>query len=633
MSNGLPDLQPVNIQPLDVGKTMMTVAALKEAQAKNAMTQNTLLQQQSLNSAVSQMDPTQGLGQSPNVIKGMLAGGEGGARAMNALSLMDYRKTQEQTKNQALQVQALSRGAQLLAPIHDEPDDQKASQMYQSARQEYTAEFPQFANRIPPTFDRGFVNQTIDSAIPVLDKWKQQQLLNKPDIQLQQTPNGVVAVDKNAIAKQMKTGQSGAAGQVAGLPKIPPFSPQQNADGTFSWKPNAAAASGTPTPGGAVPTAPSASGAPPSVSQSGNTAQLGPTIAAAAAQNAANASATPSAAPPVTAARPVTAPAIPTNAQTAPVTAARPVTAPAIPTNAQTAPATPPMGNPAIMPLGITPLAKTNAQSTQDYEGLVRQDFLSKKGLAPALTPEQQASIYAYEKNQSNSGVTRTETLGDVRQQQVLDTQNENAPTFRTVNEIKADPGRYLPIGEGSKALNKTALIEDLRGSIQNVRDTIKNMPDFSTPQSAQIALAMRNKDPGSALSTFFGSEVGKTLSAPQQDYLIHLAQLQEVGMSLRTVLGVGQGSEDMRRAFSATIPGASTPTKEYAAKQLNALEDVLNRVSRGIPKVNLPPGVPQIGTQPTATPASAPAATPQSPLEAELMRRGYKNVNGQWVK
>ena len=58
--------------------------------------------------------------------------------------------------------------------------------------------------------------------------------------------------------------------------------------------------------------------------------------------------------------------------------------------------------------------------------------------------------------------------------------------------------------------------------------------------------------------------------------------------MAMRSVLGAGQGSEGLKNAIVATLPGPRTPTREYAAKQLDAFERALDRLSRSIPKVKL---------------------------------------------
>jgi len=143
--------------------------------------------------------------------------------------------------------------------------------------------------------------------------------------------------------------------------------------------------------------------------------------------------------------------------------------------------------------------------------------------------------------------------------------------------DLNANPGRYAPAGKGGKSLSKTVLIEDIRGNVQAVRQCLQNMPEFSPGMRTQGAYALKQRAPRSAVSSLVTSEAAKTTSPEQQDYLINTALLVAKAMAMRSVLGAGQGSEDLRSAITATIPGPTTPTKEYGLKQLDAFEAVLD--------------------------------------------------------
>jgi hypothetical protein len=187
----------------------------------------------------------------------------------------------------------------------------------------------------------------------------------------------------------------------------------------------------------------------------------------------------------------------------------------------------------------------------------------------------------------------RGSSFGKSRGVPVLDTLNNNAPVYKSWFDLmesdKTEPGRYVPAAEGAKALNKTALIEDIRGAIKNTRASLSGLKgDFNPTQAAQFAYLLKQRDPRSSISSFLASEVGKTLTPDQIDYLTDLGQLVENAMAMRSVLGAGQGSEDLRSAITATIPSAKTPSKAYAAQQLDKFEGQLNRLERGVPKVQL---------------------------------------------
>ena len=158
-----------------------------------------------------------------------------------------------------------------------------------------------------------------------------------------------------------------------------------------------------------------------------------------------------------------------------------------------------------------------------------------------------------------------------------------------TGKQLKDNQDRYMPTATTAKALGQTALIEDIRGTVGDTRAAIKNLKTEFTPEvRAQMALVFKSRDPSSAWSQFWGGSWSKGLTPDQQDYLVKVQLLHENAMAMRSVLGAGQGSEDLRNAISATIPGASTPSKEFATKQLDSFEKVLNRLERGVPKVAL---------------------------------------------
>ena len=177
----------------------------------------------------------------------------------------------------------------------------------------------------------------------------------------------------------------------------------------------------------------------------------------------------------------------------------------------------------------------------------------------------------------------------------VLDTNNGNAVGFasrRQISEdIKQGGNRFLPsTGAASeKALNKENLMQDIKDASASTRASLNKLTsDFDAKQRAQFSYVLKTKDSKSALSTFLGSSVGQTLKPDQVDYITDIVQLKENAMAMRSILGAGQGSDEMREAISATIPGASTADKAYAKKQLDKFDAQLGRLSRGIPKVPL---------------------------------------------
>jgi hypothetical protein len=194
-----------------------------------------------------------------------------------------------------------------------------------------------------------------------------------------------------------------------------------------------------------------------------------------------------------------------------------------------------------------------------------------------------------------------------------LDTKNNNAPVTMNVDQLNqanaTEPGRYIPAGVSAPALGKTALIEDIRGNIGHLRDVLKDptLPAFSAGQRAKIALTLGRGDKGAIDAMVTGEFMG-SLNPAQQDYVIGLSQLVENSMAMRSVLGAGQGSEDLRDAIRRTIPTAANPNAQYSGKQLDQFENVLNRLERGIPNVPLRGNTPANSSAPNST--AAPVAS-----------------------
>jgi hypothetical protein len=186
----------------------------------------------------------------------------------------------------------------------------------------------------------------------------------------------------------------------------------------------------------------------------------------------------------------------------------------------------------------------------------------------------------------------RAASYGQARQMaplSVLDTANGNTPTYMPYTEMIKNPGRYMPAGEADKALAKENLMQDIMGTSSLTRQAIVNLKeDFPEEMKVKIALAMKADDPHAALDQLIASGALGSLTNDQQDFLIATRQLSENAMAMRTILGAGQGSEDMRDAIRQTLPGLLTPDRSMALRQLDAFDKTIARLHRGVPKVQL---------------------------------------------
>ena len=223
--------------------------------------------------------------------------------------------------------------------------------------------------------------------------------------------------------------------------------------------------------------------------------------------------------------------------------------------------------------------------------------LLQKQALGQVLTPEENSYLKAYKNyidtTKIQPGVARMEILGQTRGVSMIDTKNNNRPTELNWDQInqfnQTDPGRFLPAGTTVPALKQEALIGDIRGNIEQVDKALNKLPeDFGALDRAKIAFALRSNDPKGAMNQLMSSGAISNLSPEQQEYIITITNLVENALSMRTLLGVGQGSRDLRAAIEAVIPGPTTPNKSYAKKQLQYFAKTLERLEKGIPGVPL---------------------------------------------
>ncbi len=194
--------------------------------------------------------------------------------------------------------------------------------------------------------------------------------------------------------------------------------------------------------------------------------------------------------------------------------------------------------------------------------------------------------------HQQSIATARAQAYSAARPYAVIDTTENNTPKFVTGDELKkaqtAEPGRYAPPGPELKALNQNQFIADLRGSVALTKESLTNLKTEFTPEfRAKVAFALRSNDPHSAIDTLISSQFAKNLTPDQMQYVTDITQLHEQLLTMRSVLGAGQGSDELRAAIRATAPGAGTPTKEYGLVQLDKINKTIDRLAPYILKAN----------------------------------------------
>ncbi len=206
-----------------------------------------------------------------------------------------------------------------------------------------------------------------------------------------------------------------------------------------------------------------------------------------------------------------------------------------------------------------------------------------------SVTAEQKAKAKAYEKQKTLGPVAganiRLEGLMQARTTPAID-KTSGELTFATPEMINKEPNRYVPAGPGASSMSKEAQFSEMKVASGNARSAIQNLDKpFTAPQIAKLRIASTSGERGvfgSVIETMVGTQ---QLTEKQQDFLVWINQLNERALSLRNVAGMGQGAEDLRKAIQRTLPSALSGNKELMMKQLDAFDNQVSLLEKGIPK------------------------------------------------
>lgn len=178
----------------------------------------------------------------------------------------------------------------------------------------------------------------------------------------------------------------------------------------------------------------------------------------------------------------------------------------------------------------------------------------------------------------------RGQAMGSYRPVPVLDQNGQLQYQFAG----QAIANQATPAAQGVPAMSKQAQFTEMKQASGKFRDAITNLDrDFTPDQIAKLQLAQRAPDEG-VVRNITDSLLGdQNLTPAQQDYVIWHNQMMERILSLRNVAGMGQGASDLRGAIQATIPGPKSGSKQFSLKKMDAVDNQINVLSKGIPKTN----------------------------------------------
>lgn len=216
----------------------------------------------------------------------------------------------------------------------------------------------------------------------------------------------------------------------------------------------------------------------------------------------------------------------------------------------------------------------------------------------PSVTPQEKSFAMAYEKEKTLG----PEAYGAMRLEMLLqnpigayDT-NTGAVGFVTKKKInrgdaenaaKGLPPRYVGGELATKLKSRNAIMEEIATSSEIARKALNDLKgDFTQGQLMKFADQLKVDDGGKRLTSFLSSNFAKTLTPAEIEYVTAIRNLRESSFSLRTVGGMGQGSDMLRAAISEMIPGPRTPNKKMANSQLDKFDIQVDRLWSGIPGV-----------------------------------------------
>lgn len=185
---------------------------------------------------------------------------------------------------------------------------------------------------------------------------------------------------------------------------------------------------------------------------------------------------------------------------------------------------------------------------------------------------------------------TRVEAYMKTRMYGALDA-STGSLVYVNPSQISKEPGRYAPPGPAIQAKNRNAIFNEIDTTKGFLKQALAKLPDdaFNPEARAQIAYVLKDDDPRSAWQTFKQSSVATTLTPEQIDYVTALVSLGESAMSLRSLAGMGSGSDMLRGAIQKMLPGANTPSREYAMRQLKLFEGEVNALKTSVPNIGEP--------------------------------------------
>ena len=171
-------------------------------------------------------------------------------------------------------------------------------------------------------------------------------------------------------------------------------------------------------------------------------------------------------------------------------------------------------------------------------------------------------------------------------------------------NKRKGFGSMYVGEGAAKFVKPRLAAFNEIQTSSKQVIDALNNLKgDFSQKQVAKFAQVLKVPDDGSTIKNFLATDIAKTLTPDEIEYVTAVKNLRESAFALRGISGMGQGSDMLRAAIADVVPGPRTPNKAYALSALNRFDTQVSVLKAGVPGLGAErKGEPTGPTKPYAT-------------------------------
>ena len=217
-------------------------------------------------------------------------------------------------------------------------------------------------------------------------------------------------------------------------------------------------------------------------------------------------------------------------------------------------------------------------------EGYTKQDEEAVKlGLNAQGFSEKQKEKLAAIRGESYARGRALYTFKDVTDTQTGEVREVSAM------EMAKEPGRYTGASEQEKVSARDAVHESLTTNFKALEKSLDKLPNgLDTETQATLKLAMRSPDPG-LFETLIVNKIKQGAPDEVLQYLTNMKAMQEDVMVLRSVGGMGAGSDTMRNAMVALIPGPGTSSVKEAKMQIGAAKRTTEALFSRRPQSKLP--------------------------------------------